>query len=91
MVHFRYPTDLGTSHLAENVFVVPQQQGHVSVFVNYCFAFHRAEMKEIASLFWQQLARIRPESYVADNEYLSFATMNKTLFGRVRNAIEAFK
>lgn len=32
------PAHLGTSHLQENIFEVPNEQGHVSVFVNYCFA-----------------------------------------------------
>jgi hypothetical protein len=36
---FGSPTDLGTSHLGENVFEVPQERGHVSVLVNYGFAF----------------------------------------------------
>lgn len=31
-------TDLGTSHIAENIFEVPQEQGHLSVLVNYGFA-----------------------------------------------------
>ena len=65
-------TDLGTSHLEDNVFEVPQEHGHVSVFVNYCFALHQPEMKDLAALFWQQIERIRPESYVADNDYLNF-------------------
>jgi len=38
---FDNPADLGTSHLEENVFEVPQEQGHLSVFVNYCFALHQ--------------------------------------------------
>jgi hypothetical protein len=85
---FDNPTDLGTSHLEENVFEVPQEQGHVSVFVNYCFALHQPEMKDLATLFWQQIARIRPESYVADNDYLNFVSMNKTLFASVRDAVK---
>jgi hypothetical protein len=41
---FDKPVDLGTSHLKDNIFEVPQAQGHVSVFVNYGFALnHRAE------------------------------------------------
>lgn len=40
---FDNPTDLGTSHLAENIFEVPQEKGHVSVFVNYGFALHLPE------------------------------------------------
>jgi hypothetical protein len=35
---FGGPIDLGTSHLGENVFEAPKEQGHVSVFVNYGFA-----------------------------------------------------
>ncbi len=88
---FDNPTDLGTSHLEENVFEVPQEHGHVSVFVNYCFALHRPEMKDLATLFWQQIARIRPESYVADNDYLNFVSGNKTLFASVRNAVQAVR
>jgi hypothetical protein len=83
------PTDLGTSHLGENVFEMPQERGHVSVFVNYCFALHPPEMEDLATLFWQQIAWIRPESYVADNDYLNFVSMNKTLFGSVRDAVKA--
>jgi hypothetical protein len=86
---FGNPTDLGTSHLGENIFEVPHEQGHVSVFVNYCFALHQPEMKDLATLFWQQMARIRPESYVADNDYLNFVSMNKTLFARVRDDVKA--
>jgi hypothetical protein len=86
---FDNPTDLGTSHLGENVFEMPQERGHVSVFVNYCLALHRPEMEDLATLFWQQIAWIRPESYVADNDYLNFVSMNKTLFGSVRDAVKA--
>jgi hypothetical protein len=86
---FDNPTDLGTSHLADNIFEAPQEQGHVSVFVNYCFALHKPESKELTTLFWQQIARIRPESYVADNDYLNFVSTNKTLFASVRSAVTA--
>jgi hypothetical protein len=40
---FRSPADLGTSHLGENIFEVPQEQGHLSVLVNYGFALHPPE------------------------------------------------
>ncbi len=86
---FRSPTDLGTSHLAENIFEVPQEQGHVSIFVNYCFALHRPEMKDLAALFWKQIEWIRPESYMADNDYLTFVSMNRTLITSVREAVNA--
>ena len=87
---FDTPTDLGTSHLEENIFEMPQDQGHVSVFVNYCFALHPPERSSnLANLFWEQLAWIRPESYVADNDYLTFVCGNKALFATVLDAVKA--
>lgn len=86
---FDKPTDLGTSHLGENIFEVPQQEGNVSVFVNYCFALHNPEMNSLISLFWQQMKWIRPESFVADSEYLTFVSANKSAFARAREAVEA--
>jgi len=86
---FGSPTDLGTSHLGENVFEVPQERGHVSVLVNYGFALHDPELKDLATLFWQQIEWIRPESYIADGDYLNLVSMNKTLFARVRDAVKA--
>jgi len=86
---FEKPTNLGTSYLGENIFEVPQDQGHISVFVNYGWALHSPHWGELAALFWDQLARIRPESYIADNDYLSFVSTNKTLFASVRDAVKA--
>lgn len=88
---FASPTDLGRSHVGENVFEVPHEQGHVSDFVNYCFALHRPEMKDLVTLFWQQIEWIRPDSYIADSEYLNFVSMNKTLFAAVRDAVKALE
>ena len=85
---FDAPADLGVSHLAENVFEVAQEQGHVSVFVNYGFALHPTERTGLADLFWAQMGRIRPESYVADNDYLTLVTANKTLFVSVLHAVK---
>jgi hypothetical protein len=84
---FGSPVDLGTSHLQENVFEVPQEPGHVSVFVNYGFALHPPERTGLANLFWPQMDRIRPESYVADNDYLTFVSANKDLFVSVLDAV----
>ena len=87
---FDRPVDLGTSHLAENIFEVAQEEGHVSVFVNYCFTLHPPERAAgLASLFWPQIERIRPESYVADNDYLTFVSANKDLFIWVLDAVKA--
>jgi hypothetical protein len=80
--------ELGTGHLGENVFEVPQEPGHVSIFVNYGFALHPPERASLATLFWPQMARIRPESYVADNDYLTFVSANKTLFANVLDAVK---
>ena len=86
------PVDLGTSHLQENIFEVPHERGHVSVFVNYGgFALDRAEMKDLASLFWDQLEWIRPESYIADGDFLNFVTLDKTLFATVRNKLKELR
>jgi hypothetical protein len=86
---FSNPTDLGTSHLAENIFEVPQEPGHVRVLVNYGFALHPPERsKSFEVLFWEQLARIRAESYLADNDYLTFVSVNKGLFAIVRDAVK---
>jgi len=86
---FDSPTDLGTSHLAENIFEVPQVQGHVNVFVNYCLALHQPEMKDLTTLFWDQISRIQPVCYVADNDYLNFVSANKTAFARVHDVVKA--
>jgi hypothetical protein len=37
------------------------------------------------------MARIRPESYVADNDYLTFGSVNKTLFASVLDAVKALR
>ncbi len=86
---FDKPGDLGTSHLAENIFEVPQGSGNLSVFVNYCFTLHRPDVH--VDLFWPQLLRIQPETYVADSEWLVFVTLNKALFARVRDALSALE
>jgi hypothetical protein len=86
---FDSPAALGVSHLAENVFEVAQEQGHVSVFVNYGFALAPPDRTGLTHLFWLQMERIRPESYVADNDYLTFVSANKTLFVSVLNAVKA--
>ncbi|HJT71812.1 MAG TPA: hypothetical protein VJ731_16555 [Terriglobales bacterium] len=79
---------LGTSHLNGNIFEVPDEPGQVRVFVNYCFGPHLAEMNHLAILFWRQLERIRPESYLAENDYLTFVTQNANLFAVVRDGLE---
>jgi hypothetical protein len=86
---FGGPTDLGTSHLGQNIFLVPQEQGHVSVLVNYGLALNRADTTDLVRMFWEQIERIRPESYLADNDCLNFVSLNKTLFATVHDAVKA--
>jgi len=87
---FNDPTDLGESHLGGNIFELPQGRGHLSVFVNYGFAPHPPERSAgLAELFWQQMEWIQPESYVADNDYLTLVTSNNTLFTHVHESIKA--
>jgi hypothetical protein len=74
---FSSPIELGASRIGANIFEVPQEQGHVSVFVNYGFALHPPERAHLANLFWSQIARIHPEAYVADNDYLTFVSMKR--------------
>jgi hypothetical protein len=85
---FENSIDLGISHIDENIFEAPQGNGHVNVFVNYGSVLHPPE-RNLADLFWPQLERISPESYVADNYYLTFVSMNRGIFSLVRNAVEA--
>jgi hypothetical protein len=86
---FENPADLGTSCLGENIFEVQEDPEHLLVFVNHCFTPHQPEMEDISSMFWKQLERVSPESYVADNDYLTFVSMNKTLFANVHDAVKA--
>jgi hypothetical protein len=46
-------------------------------------------MEILATLFWQQMDWVRPESYVADSDYLNFVSMNKALFASVHDALKA--
>jgi len=59
--------------------------------VNYCFTFNRPEDNALASLFWEQMKWIRPESYVGDNDFLNFATLDRAFFDKLHQAVKAFK
>ena len=86
---FDGPADLGTNHLTENIFEVPRGPGHVSVLVNYNLALHRDDLSELVTMFWEQIERIRPESYMADNDCLNFVSLNKPPFALVHDAVKA--
>jgi hypothetical protein len=86
---FDKPRDLGQLEpSATNVFETPLAKGRVRVFVNFGgFAFHRPEMEPLTTMFWDQLAWIHPESYLADGDYLTVVSANQGLFAAVRQAL----
>lgn len=71
-----------------NIFESQLQSGLVAVFVNYSgFALHTPMMQDLLHLFWPQLERISPESYLADGDVLNFVTRDKDLFAKVVQAL----
>ena len=81
---FGAPTSLGAlSEPKKNIFESEMQPGQVHAFVNFDFGFHDAEYAELARMFWQQLGWMKAESYLAENDYVIFATANPELFARV--------
>jgi hypothetical protein len=63
-----------------NIFEVAPCKREVHVFVSFGGRVLTPEMKDLAALFWQQLDWIRPESYIADGDFLTFTSWNKALF-----------
>jgi hypothetical protein len=86
---FRAPADLG-QRFRGNVFMEPLRQGMVAAFVNYRIDLSKSDegSKELLHLFWDQLERIQPESYLADgDDFLTFASRDKELFHEVCSAL----
>jgi hypothetical protein len=85
---FDSPKDLGQLWRG-NVFETPKAAGHIADFVNFGdFAPHNPEVQAVLSLFWEQLERIQPESYVADgNAFLTFVSRDKQIFAAVCRAM----
>jgi hypothetical protein len=87
---FRAPRELGEID-REDVFNAPISPGHVEVFVNfYGFALDAPEVQELVSLFWRQMERIQPESYLAQSDYgfMTFVTRDPKLFARVAHQLQ---
>ncbi len=84
---FDSPKELGQVWQG-NVFEVPSTSDYISVFVNFGdFAPHNP-VEALVALFWKQLDRIQPESYVADgNQFLTFASRDQQLFAEVCKAL----
>jgi hypothetical protein len=86
---FDEPRDFGQLVPSDrNVFETPLSRGQVQVFVNFGgFAFHRPEFEPLTTLFWQQIAWIHPETYIADGDYLTIASADKYLLASVQHAL----
>jgi len=84
---FAQPVDLGDSRLGSSMFDPAVKPGEVGVFVNHGFALYPPDRASLADLFWSQIDRIQPESYIADNEYLTFVTRDARLFDVVARAL----
>ena len=55
--------------------------------MNYGFALHLSERNSLADLFWNQLDWLLPETYIADNDHLTFVTRDESLFAAVCEAL----
>ena len=66
------------------VFDQPVASGEIESFVNYSgFRLFAPEYKDFAARFWDQMMRLRPESYLAEGTVLTFATRNSAAFDQV--------
>jgi hypothetical protein len=71
-----------------NVFDAPLQSGSVAVFVNFGgFNLHDPGIQPLSDLFWTQLESIRPESFIADGDFLNFVSRDQELFAAVCAAL----
>jgi hypothetical protein len=87
---FDSPLDLGVLGQG-NVFESGLTAEKVWDFVNYDagFALHNPEMADLTCLFWKQLDRIQPESFIADSAaFLTFVSRNEAIFVAVCNALK---
>jgi hypothetical protein len=71
----------------DNIFERRIKQGQVHAFVNFDFGLHDIDYADVAELFWQQIGWIKPQSYLAENDYLNFVTANQQTFKAVHTAL----
>jgi len=72
------------------VFGHPVQAGEIEAFVNWMgFRLYDPDFQWCADRFWEQMARLAPESYIADGTVFTFATRNADLFAEVLSAFSA--
>ncbi len=50
---------------------------------------HRPEMKDLITLFWEQIERLGPEPFVGDNDCLNFVSSKKAVFAKVHDSVKA--
>jgi hypothetical protein len=64
--------------------------GEMEAFVNWVgFLLYDPESKWCVDRFWEQMARLVPESYIAEGAVLTFVTRNTALFASVLKAFSA--
>jgi hypothetical protein len=64
--------------------------GEIEVFVNWVsFRLYAPEWKWCADRFWKQMARLAPESYIADGTVFTFCTCKADVFTKVLSAFSA--
>jgi hypothetical protein len=72
------------------VFEHPVPPIEMEVFVNWVgFRLYDPEWKWCADRLWEQLERVKPESYIADGTVFTFATRNAALFEKVLDSFSA--
>lgn len=86
---FASPVNIGELVPADNnIFESCVREGRVHVLVNYGgYALHLPKYVDLAQFFWEQIEWIKPESYIADGNWLNFVTSRKDLFATVRQAL----
>jgi hypothetical protein len=72
------------------VFENPVPAIEMEVFVNWSGSrLYAPEWKWCADRLWEQLERLKPESYIADGTVFTFATRNAALFDKVLDSFSA--
>lgn len=72
------------------IFEGPAPAGEMEAFVNWVgFRLYDPRFQWCADRFWEQMGRLRPESYIADGTIFTFATRNSALFAKVLEAFAA--
>jgi len=73
-----------------HVFEQPVPPGEMEAFVNWVGCrLYDPESKWWADRFWEQMARLLPESYIAEGYVFTFASRNEALFASVLEAFSA--